>query len=143
MPDVLRYTIQGDPRTKKNSLMIAGSGKRCPVCHKPAKQWVRQGKAHDAFAQAAAWQLRPRPSRPIDYPVNVQCLFYMQTLRRVDLLNLLATIDDLLVEAKILTDDNCRIVVSHDGSRVLHDKYNPRVEIYIAKLDVDEQAQLF
>ena len=32
MSEEIKYTIQGDPRTKKNSLMIAGKGRRCPAC---------------------------------------------------------------------------------------------------------------
>lgn len=139
----IKYIIKGDPRTKKNSQMIAGAGKRCPVCKKFEKQWIRQGKAHDEFSTAALWQLRPRPKEPISSPVNVKCLFYMQTKRRVDSLNLLAAIDDLLVEAKILADDNSQIVVAHDGSRVLYDKRNPRVEITITKQPGPEQMALF
>lgn len=139
----IRYTIQGDPRTKKNSMMIAGKGRRCPVCKKFEKQWVRQGKAHSTYAEAARWQLRPSPPKPIDCPVNVRCLFYMKTRRIVDSLNLLATIDDLLVESGILADDNSRIVVGHDGSRVLHDPLNPRVEITITKIPADEQLAIF
>lgn len=138
----IRYTIDGDPRTKKNHQMIAGSGKRCPVCHKPAKQFIRQGAAHDNFAELARWQLRPVPPRPIDCPVNVKCLFYMATRRKVDSLNLQATIDDLLVECGILADDNSRIVVAHDGSRVLYDPSRPRVEITITKI-AGEQLALF
>ena len=137
----IRYTIKGDPRTKKNSQMIAGSGKRCPVCRKFEKQWVRQGRAHDAFAEAALWQLRPVPPRPIECPVHCRYLFYMKTRRVVDGLNLQAAIDDLLVEAGILKDDNSRIVVSHDGSRVFYDPVNPRVEITITKAD-EEAEQL-
>lgn len=38
---------------------------------------------------------------------------------------------DILVDAGILADDNARIVTGHDGSRVLYDKGNPRVEIVI------------
>lgn len=139
----IKYIIKGDPRTKKNSLMIAGAGKRCPVCKKFDKQWIRQGKAHDEFSTVALWQLRPRPKEPISCPVNIKCLFYMQTRRRVDSLNLLAAIDDLLVDAKILADDNSQIVVAHDGSRVLYDKDNPRVEIFITKMDGPEQMALF
>lgn len=139
----ITYTIKGDPRTKKNHQMIAGAGRRCPVCRKPERQWIRQGKAHDEFAEAAKWQLRPRPPKPIECPVNVKCLFYMKTRRRVDSLNLLAAIDDLLVDAGILADDNSKIVVAHDGSRVLHDPENPRVEITISKMPADEQLQLF
>lgn len=143
MSEEIKYTIQGDPRTKKNSLMIAGKGRRCPACGKLEKQWVRQSKAHDAFAEAAKWQLRPVPMEPISSLVNVRCLFYMKTRRIVDGLNLLATIDDLLVSAGILADDNSRIVAGHDGSRVLYDPINPRVEITITKLPTDEQLAMF
>lgn len=143
MSEEIKYTIQGDPRTKKNSLMIAGKGRRCPACGKLEKQWVRQSKAHDAFAEAAKWQLRPVPTEPISSLVNVRYLFYMKTRRIVDGLNLLATIDDLLVSAGILADDNSRIVAGHDGSRVLYDPVNPRVEITITKLPTDEQLAMF
>ena len=141
----IRYTIKGDPRTKKNHSMIAGSGKRCPVCNKFEKIWVRQGHAHDEYAEAAKWQLLPIPPRPIECPVNVKAVFYMKTRRVVDKLNLQATIDDLLVECGILKDDNCRIVVAHDGSRVLYDPINPRVEITITKYipSDEEQMRLF
>ena len=67
----------------------------------------------------------------------------MKTRRIVDGLNLLATIDDLLVSAGILADDNSRIVAGHDGSRVLYDPINPRVEITITKLPTDEQLAMF
>lgn len=141
----IKYTILGDPRTKKNHQMIAGAGRRCPVCKKPEKQWIRQGSFHDEYAEAAKWQLRPRPPRPIECPVNVKAVFYMKTRRLVDKLNLQATIDDLLVECGILKDDNSRIVVAHDGSRVLHDPANPRVEITITRMDepAPEQLEMF
>ena len=139
----IRYVIKGDPRTKKNHQMIAGAGKRCPVCKKHEKQWIRQGASHDEYTELAQWQLRPRPPRPIDCPVNVKCLFYMKTRRRVDGLNLLATIDDLLVNCEILQDDNSNIVVAHDGSRVLYDKDNPRTEITITRLDENNQMSIF
>ena len=34
---VIQYTVKGDPRTKKNSQTIAGSGRRCPTCRKQVK----------------------------------------------------------------------------------------------------------
>lgn len=132
---MLKYVIKGEPRTKKNYMMIAGSGARCPVCGKHHKQWIRQGAAHDKYKETAVWFLRPAPPKPIDYAVNVKCLFYMGTHGIVDQLNLSAAIDDLLVEVGILKDDNSRIVVSHDGTRVLYDKENPRVEIYITEAE--------
>lgn len=69
----------------------------------------------------------------IDCPVEVKCIYYRATKHRVDLTNLLAATHDLLVEAGVLADDNCKIVVSVDGSRVMHDKDNPRVEIEITE----------
>lgn len=70
----------------------------------------------------------------VDYPVNIQCLYYMQTRRIVDLVGLLQGTDDLLTDAGVIKDDNSRIVAGHDGSRVLYDKENPRVEITIAPI---------
>lgn len=131
-PLPLRYVIRGEPRTKKNHQEIAGSGKRCPTCGKFERQWVRQGRAHQAYRNLALPQLVPCPRRPVDQPVHIKCLFYMATRRRVDGLNLEEAVDDLLVEAGILADDNSRIVISHDGSRVLYDKDNPRTEITIS-----------
>ena len=55
----------------------------------------------------------------------------MPTHRRVDQVNLLEATLDILVEYGVLADDNSNIVVSHDGSRVLYDKNNPRTEITI------------
>ena len=127
----LRYIVRGEPRTKKNHPEIAGSGKRCPACGKPERQWVRQGRAHREYRKLALPQLIPAPPQPIDRPVHIQCLFYMSSRRVVDGLNLEASVDDLLVEAGILADDDSRIVISHDGSRVLYDKENPRTEITI------------
>ena len=41
---------------------------------------------------------------------------------------------DILVHYGILEDDKKDIVYSMDGSRVLHDKKNPRVEVEISEL---------
>ena len=139
---VLHYTVKGDPRTKKNSQMIAGSGPKCPVCHKFQKQWIKQGKASDQWAEIAGWQIRPRPRRPIDYPVNVCYRFYMQTYRKVDQINLMEAMDDILVANHVLADDNSDIVAGHDGTRVYHDKNNPRVEIYITRMPDETPEQL-
>jgi hypothetical protein len=117
--------------------MIAGSGRRCPYCGKPQKQFIRQGRANTEYTIKAYPFLIPKPTEPISSPVHVRYLFYMATRRRVDKLNLCAATDDLLVEAGILKDDNSNIVKSHDGTRVLYDKENPRTEIYICTYEED------
>ena len=125
------YVIELEPRTKKNHQVIAGTGKRCPVCKKPAKQFIRQGRAHTEFAFKAAWFLRPKPEKPINQPVRMIYRLYMGTRRIVDDLNLYASLDDILVHEGILADDNIRIVRSRDGSGVFYDKERPRAEIEI------------
>ena len=144
----IKFTIEGDPRTKKNHQVIAGSGRKCPTCGKPQKQWIRQGQSHDEWAKAAEWQIRAQrigtewggTIYPIDIGVNIKVVFYMATRRKVDLLNLLAAVDDLLVECGVIEDDNSGIVVSHVGSRVRYDKARPRVEIEITPSKGDESC---
>lgn len=117
----MRITIRGVPRTKKNHQKIVMRGKR-PV--------IIQGEAYRQYEELALWQL-PHPKEPIKGPVNVCCVYYMPTRQRVDLLNLLAATCDILVKGRVLEDDNCAVVASHDGSRVRVDRKAPRVEIEI------------
>lgn len=80
------------------------------------------------------WQLRWR-EEPIAERVNVKCIYYMPTKRRVDLVNLEEATLDLLVKAKVLKDDCADIVASMDGSCVRYDKASPRTEIVIETED--------
>lgn len=136
----LRFMIPGDPRTKKNSPRILYKGARCPVCKKGKIPFVKPSEAFEKYEEAALWQLRCRREQPIEVPVNVKCLYYMATAGAVDLNNLLEATCDILVKAKVLADDNSRIVAGHDGSRVLYDKGNPRVEITITAMGGDGDA---
>jgi len=63
----------------------------------------------------------------------------MDTRRRVDLTNLLEGLDDMLVKAEVIEDDNRDFIASHDGSRVYWDKENPRIEVEITKVKDYEQ----
>lgn len=139
MREVIRYTISICPTSKKNHTQLVGIGKICPTCKKRERMLPIQSKQYLQFEKDCAWFLKPKPTKPIDFPVNICCTFYMKTKRRVDGLNLLAAIDDILVKHGILNDDNRDTVVSHDGSRVLYDKLNPRVEILITTVDDYEQ----
>ena len=125
--DRLRFTIWAVPRTKKNSMKVS-------VNQKTQKPIVRQSDSYREYEDACGWQLRPRPARPIDCPVNVKEVFYMDSNRIVDQSNLIAAMDDILVKFGILADDNSRIVKGHDGSRVYVDKISPRIEITITEV---------
>ncbi len=118
----LKLILRGQPITKKNSQQIIKAGNRRMVIPSPQ---------YRAYERECLTQIPNKLKQRIDVAVNVQCVYYMPTRRRVDLVNLLEATDDILVAAGVLEDDNCRIVAAHDGSRVDHDKYNPRVEITI------------
>ena len=123
---MLTYTLLGPPRTKKNhQRILRGAG---------GKPTIAQSKEYIQYEKDCLWQIRS-PPRPLAGPVNVRCLYYMPTRRRVDLTNLLEATDDILVKAGVLADDCAAVVAGHDGSRVLLDRKNPRVEIEITEME--------
>lgn len=123
---IMEYTvtIKLNPVTKKNHSQIIMTGSKPRLI--PSKQYNQYLKDCGYFIK--------RLSEPLKYQVNVKALYYMETRRRTDLINLHAALHDILVHYGILLDDNSGIIVSTDGSRVLYDKNNPRTEIYIEKV---------
>lgn len=124
---MIRMTIPGTPVTKKNSLRIVRLGNGRPS--------IRPSKKFEEYQETVGIYITGKFRQMIDYPVNMKCLYFMPTKRLVDLANLLEATCDILVHYRVLSDDNSRIIVSHDGSRVQYDKKNPRVEIEISKAD--------
>lgn len=122
----MNFTIQLIPISKKNHQQILKN-------KKTDKYFVAPSKQYRDYERDAMWFV-PK-GKQIDYPVNIKCLFYMPTKRPCDLTNMLESVDDVMVKAGLLKDDNYKIVVSHDGSRVLHDKFNPRTEVYIERVE--------
>lgn len=123
---MIEITVPLAPITKKNSMRIMHSSKT-------GKPFIMPSQKYIDYEAEAVWHCKKAGvHEPIDYPVEVKCLFYMPTKRRVDLTNLLEAVDDVMVRAGVLKDDHSGIIVSHDGSRVLYDKDNPRTEVYIA-----------
>lgn len=120
----MKIIIPIAPRTKKNSQQIVWKGGR-PI--------IIPSAAYKMYEREARAFLTPLET-PINYPVNVKCLYYMPTRRRVDLSNLLNSTLDILVHYGVLLDDNRNIVYSVDGSRVLYDKASPRTEIEITTI---------
>ena len=118
-----QQTIRSAPHTKKNSQVIAKHNGRT---------FVVQNKLYKKYEKECLNVIVP-PEKPIDEPINLKCHFFMPTRRRVDLTNLLSAINDILVKAEVLEDDNSSIVYSMDGSRVFYDKDDPRTEITITR----------
>ena len=74
------------------------------------------------------------PKVPVDCPVNLKCIFYKEKDYKGDLVGYLQAIQDTLVKAKVLLDDNHKIVASTNGSKVFLDREHPRIEIEIEKI---------
>lgn len=123
----LCMVLRGAPRTKKNSSRIV-------VNKATGRAMVMPSKEYKEYEELCGWSI-PAWARAlkIDEPVNLKCVYYMPTRRRVDLVNLLSATCDILVKYGVLADDNSNIVASHDGCRVEYSKENPRVEIEIRK----------
>lgn len=125
----LGFTIQLEPRTKKNAMEIHRRGN---------KQWIAPSARYKQY-EAYACRLIPEDAkRKIDYPVNIKATYYMATKRRVDITNLHSALHDTLVTAGVIADDNYKIVVGTDGSRIKFDKDNPRTEVLIEAVDEDD-----
>lgn len=119
MNDMIHFNIPIKPVTKKNSsqiIYVAGKPRLIP------------SKLYQNYEKACKDLI---PDLHINEPINLKALFYMPTRRKVDLPNLQEALHDVLAKYKCIEDDNCNVIVSTDGSRVLYDKNNPRTEVFI------------
>lgn len=113
------------PATKKNSNQIVKAKGRYMII--PSAKYKKYEKD--------CGQYLPKLDEPIDYPINVRCIYYMPSRRRVDLVNLEEATLDILVKYKVIADDNSSVVMAMDGSRVFYDKDSPRAEITITPIN--------
>lgn len=121
----MQIVIPIEPRTKKNHQNIIKNRRTGAFMVVQSSQYSKYEKECLGYIKS---------EEKIDYPVEVRCKFYMGTKRKCDLTNLLQAIDDILVKAGVLADDNYTIIESHDGSRVFYDKEKPRTEIEIVRI---------
>lgn len=129
---MIKFIIPIKPVTKKNSQQII-----------PIK--TKTGKMRHIIIPSAEYKKFEKECLPylnrvkaqigvVNYPINLKCIFYTDTKRKIDLPNLLNAIDDAMVKAGLIVDDNRDIIAGHDGSRVYYDKLNPRIEIEITEM---------
>lgn len=123
----MKFTIPVKPRTKKNSSQL--------VTLRDGRQMLLPSKAYKEFEkEVCAWvKTNLIDFKTISSPVNMCCRFYKDKDYRSDLPGYLQAICDALVKANILEDDNHKILASTDGSEVLLDRKNPRIEIEITE----------
>ena len=113
------------PRTKKNNSRIIYSKGR-PILL-PSEAYVQFEKDCEPYLEPLN----------IDYPINVCAIYHRPDRRRIDLCNLHEALCDMLVKHKVVKDDNCNIIYSMDGSKVVYDKENPGIELIITEVDYE------
>ena len=126
LPRQWRFTLKSAPRTKKNHGIITTRGKSPRML--PSKQF----SAWNRIAQVELARVRA-DSRgfPIEFNVNVRAWFYRDA-ERGDAVGYYQALADALQEGRIVADDKC--LISWDGSRLLKDADNPRIEVHITEV---------
>lgn len=119
MPEVT-ITLPGSIRSKKNSKRIFSCGRFKRVLPSKAYEaWEKEARLEVCFY----WERE----NPLTCPVSVEAhVFYAG--KQPDLSGCLESIGDCL-EGIVWADD--KLIESWDGSRLHHDKKNPRTEITV------------
>lgn len=121
----MKIEILTNPRSKKNSQEIVFN-------RNTGKRMVIQNKRYTDFEKECK-KYMPKLDKPIDYPINLSCKFYVCDARKRDIANYLEAIQDILVKYNVLEDDNYNIVSSLNDCSMEIDRISPRCEIYITK----------
>ena len=148
---LFRAVIIATPATKKNHgrLVCIERGPRCPACRLPdrpkcgrcgrtlpGRHAVQPSDPFRQFEKDALPQLKvKRPRRPIAVPVWVRATFYRERATG-DWNGFTQALGDILEKAEVIEND--RLIVHWDGTRLLKDARNPRVELEITPVDSPE-----
>lgn len=115
----MQLTITGQTPSKKNS----------------RRPFVRNGrvmnfpsKRHEAWLEGALWELKRY--QPIKGKVLIDYKFYCKDMRKRDVDNMLASINDALVKAGIIKDDSWQTLMIGSAVGEL-DRENPRAVMRI------------
>lgn len=122
----IAFTLPVKPRTKKNHSQL--------VTLKTGRQMLLPSKTYKEFEKEVVNYIKKHPQLQlcIDEPINLECHFYKDKNYRSDLVGYLQAVQDALVKAGVLKDDNTNIVVTTNGSKVFLDREEPRIEVFIS-----------
>lgn len=110
------FTVDGQPMSKKRNYKIIKIGRHYSLgLKKKFKDWY-EGVKGQLWIQKVQYQAGATGAwEPINEPVAVEFLFFIEGHGKIDLSNLYQGYEDALVAAGILADDS--LIMSHDGSR--------------------------
>lgn len=117
------FIIEGETPAKKNSKIITRDKRLIPS--KRYQEWHE-----NAYIQLMC---QTRPKEPIAEGVSIELTFIHGDLRRRDSDNGTSSIMDLLVDAKVLEDDNWQIV-KEIKIKNIYERNQPRCMVEIKEL---------
>lgn len=127
-----RFTIDGRPITKKNSMQKTRRG-------------LIQSKQYREYEEAALWQLlneKPKGLAPIGRAVKMEARYYMPDRRGwPDLFGLLQATADILEKAGIIEDDGYIADVAYSCIAGVDPEW-PRAEIKVIPMPDDKLNEL-
>jgi len=124
MKEILKLVLYGNPYIKKNSQRV--------IWHKYLKSAWRK----DTLLQLGLCKngyLQKKIKKPIDFPIIMEAHFYLKDTRLVKLSNCYETIEDILIEAKILKNSTSNIITNYNNSKIFYDCKSPKIKIWILK----------
>lgn len=119
----MQITILGQCPPQKNDKKIAinsRTGKRFPITGAKTKEWQ----------QSAHVQLTTQYKGQFEGRAGISYMFYVKDNRRRDWDNMVATVNDALVKAGVLSDDSWQACYCA-GVDCEMDSDNPRVELWV------------
>jgi len=127
-----RFTLPGAPRTKKTSNRILKMGTRNVIM--PSKAWMAWKKGCLAYVAT-----KPELGLYLERPVNCRALIYRDA-NHGDSSGYISGLADVLEEINVVLND--KHITQWDGTRLLKDADNPRVEVTLTVLKADRQEAL-
>lgn len=113
--------ITGSVISKKNSRINTRSGRSFP------------SKDYTAWNKTAVTEMKQQFAGYVitKYPISLRVVFFWRDLRRHDIDNSISSVQDSLVDAGIIIDDDFNHINKIIGEYGGLDRVNPRCEIYI------------
>lgn len=121
---LVTFSIVGTIPSKKNNKRICRN-------RNTGQHFIASSKEHEQWHKDHLWALQQHIKRKnIPWPLSITYTFAIPNKRKFDLSNKIETINDLLVDAMIITDDNWDVIREMYIVAVL-DKGNKELEVEV------------
>lgn len=101
---------------------------------KSGRMMILPSKAYKIWEEDALWQVKAQRVSPVIGPVKLKMGIWAKNLRSSDLENKVSSIQDMLVKAGILPDDDWKSVPKIEAEYLGVDRQMPRCEVELIEL---------